>query len=916
MAEALKLTHAFGYNKDLPLAVINLCDGSKRCIFFASGNTGVVFDYAAGHQVLLRGHRNPISCIAASTDRRWLVTADSGKDSLLIVWDAASGIAVKTISNPHVRGVAAVDISPDSMLLATLSVELPQVFSVWEWTLDNERPLSHSTRIPSNDTQISLRFHPGDSRHILTNGSKRVFFWSIADDDRSLSFFSPPSSTREFKQSVGRFTKSVFVPKTDCAVTGTTEGDLILWDRIEKKAIKVVRVHNSTVEVVEVIGKHIVTGGADGLIRFYDFNFHIMAWFEDLNAGPVKGISFHAFQDAEAEEDPSDVFRMRFYSPDFIVNTDRALVLDVESSLFEEVDPEKRRGVLILQGQDTEVSSLSTHPELPVLAVGSVAGQLHLWNYAVKKLLLVSIFQRMRICCLAYDQVEGKYLVVAFDTGMIKILDGNTLEELITFEHSRSRIRDIVFSRDATYFATSDDEHCVGIYKWGHRDENPSKPIEWTFIGRYKTHLKRISGLAFGNGHHLISCAEDRRLVEYSVDTSSMREGVKLQSAQKIEQSLIPTAMFYDDVEGKLIFATDQGKFRLYNAQDLVCEKTVLAPSFGPGQIHFIRHLGVHGPESNRYVAYAMKENVIGICKLPLDGNPYKSMGVIAHPGPIHNLSVSSDGRFAFSTGGKDSSVLMWTVQAGKLDEFERHHGTSGKAGSKVEPYLSLIPGGADSFIYKDFTDYFYYAQIRTQGEATTSPRKIVGYIPFEQVPNVMRAVGFFPSERAVLDMYNELERSPDLARPGWVDFDTSFLLYVNHRPPRGITSSDICRAFKVVGAQVQDEALPRPVFMDVMRHRGEPVSGEEMSQCVLSLLGTTEGEQALPLQLTVRYLAGELLQFQDFVEDAEAGTGAGVDENADPSLSNANRQDGDIDDNDDDDLSVAFTDGTISGEA
>jgi cilia- and flagella-associated protein 251 len=35
------------------------------------------------------------------------------------------------------------------------------------------------------------------------------------------------------------------------------------------------------------------------------------------------------------------------------------------------------------------------------------------------------------------------------------------------------------------------------------------------------------------------------------------------------------------------------------------------------------------------YVAYSTTERVVGLMKLPLDGDPGKSMGLIAHPGKI-----------------------------------------------------------------------------------------------------------------------------------------------------------------------------------------------------------------------------------------------------------------------------------------
>ena len=42
---------------------------------------------------------------------------------------------------------------------------------------------------------------------------------------------------------------------------------------------------------------------------------------------------------------------------------------------------------------------------------------------------------------------------------------------------------------------------------------------------------------------------------------------------------------------------------------------------------------------------YATYEKVLGLVQLPLDGNPNKCMGLIAHPGPIAAISVSYDGK-------------------------------------------------------------------------------------------------------------------------------------------------------------------------------------------------------------------------------------------------------------------------------
>ena len=42
------------------------------------------------------------------------VTADSGEDSMLIVWDSLSGTPVRTFLNPHPDGIRCLDLSMDN----------------------------------------------------------------------------------------------------------------------------------------------------------------------------------------------------------------------------------------------------------------------------------------------------------------------------------------------------------------------------------------------------------------------------------------------------------------------------------------------------------------------------------------------------------------------------------------------------------------------------------------------------------------------------------------------------------------------------------------------------------------------------------------------------------------------------------
>jgi hypothetical protein len=46
---------------------------------------------------------NPITAVCVSKDKRWIATADSGEDSMIVVWDSSTATPVtyytKTIKN-------------------------------------------------------------------------------------------------------------------------------------------------------------------------------------------------------------------------------------------------------------------------------------------------------------------------------------------------------------------------------------------------------------------------------------------------------------------------------------------------------------------------------------------------------------------------------------------------------------------------------------------------------------------------------------------------------------------------------------------------------------------------------------------------------------------------------------------------
>lgn len=72
---------------------------------------------------------------------------------------------------------------------------------------------------------------------------------------------------------------------------------------------------------------------------------------------------------------------------------------------------------------------------------------------------------------------------------------------------------------------------------------------------------------------------------------------------------------------------------------------------------------------TDNYLAYSTKEKIVGIIKLPLEGNPNNTMGLIAHPDKITAISATSDGKYLFTSGSDDLAINIWYIDVAALEK-------------------------------------------------------------------------------------------------------------------------------------------------------------------------------------------------------------------------------------------------------
>lgn len=847
---SLNMCWAFGVNKHVP--VHNLSSGGRKMALFVCAHVGVMFDWEGNKQELLQGHCNVISCTCVSEDRRWIATADRGTESMVIIWDSFTTIPVQTIFEAHPDGCAAIAMSPDAKYIATISYNLPQTVSVWDWTNNGETPMCSATLDGNFGKQTYITFNPEDSSELVSNSESQVVFYSW--NENTLEYVAPPLTDKDFNRSVGQYSQSIFQLQSPRALTATSCGNIVVWEHAggdlpcNRKAFKIVKLQEKALTVLTTADKYIVTGDVAGHVRFLDQQLRLTNWYKHFNAGPINAVSMSyspKIVDAQTPKDQtyypasSTLEGIPFVVNDFVISTLTANVA------YFCTDGSKLQ--FILKEHDSDTHALARHPSEPRLCVGGYSGLLQLWDYEKKELLMSRVFdqRQLKIQCLTFNP-SGDLLAIGFTNGSVRILDGLTLKEegcgdgLAVFSHCHDCITNIKFSHDSSYLATSDLDRCVTVFKA--QKDDLDQP--WVYIGKQRAHYKTIQDISFGialdsNLPRLLSLGQDRVLVEYDLVNSST-DDLRLISSERIEQSAVPQCFtWYPPIvkENFLVVANDQFKLKLYNSTTKMCRRTLLGPTYGTPLRRLIA-LPPCNDRTTRYLAYITLDKV-GLQCLPLDGNPHKTMALIAHPEGVSNLVCSYDGKYLFTAGGEDCSVLMWEIN---LDALEA---AAALGGEGLVPFYGLLEGGRDGELFAELEDYFYYAQIRSQGVDTTETRQVSTKVPLAQVPYIMRALGFYPTEQEVDDMINELKFSNYVTTGKYVteiDLGEFIKLYVNHRPAFGISPFDLHEAFSKLGTPSDEGfALDRDNLLSLLQNKGEHMTEAEMAEVMSTLLGIGE---------------------------------------------------------------------------
>lgn len=311
---------------------------------------------------------------------------------------------------------------------------------------------------------------------------------------------------------------------------------------------------------------------------------------------------------------------------------------------------------------------------------------------------------------------------------------------------------------------------------------------------------------------------------------------------------------------------------RLYNPDAKSNSATFLGPTFGGPINHLIAFCSSAAAES--FLAYSTSERVIGLLAWPMDGDPAKTMGLIAHPGAVRAIAISYDGR-KLLTAGEDGSVNIWSVGSVALQGWASASLTPEEGVARWEKVID------NPELVQEIKEYFMYAQIKTQGEDSSAPRAIKGTIPATMLPDLCCAAGFYPSKSDVADMMSHITFMSHI-----IDRDASegltledvLAIYVNFRPLQDVSQDDIARAFLALGANPNTGRLARDNLLgEILQKSGEAMTLAEVQEIIKALTGATKLSKSMPNQIDASAFASDILGFEGGGEGEVKATGAAV---------------------------------------
>ncbi|XP_039440195.1 cilia- and flagella-associated protein 251-like [Culex pipiens pallens] len=818
----------FGFNPRVPLVNLTTRKDSREVVM-ASGNALIFYKLENQTEVAhtLVGHKSNVTMILSDASGRFVASADNLYS--INIWDregnpGGAPLAIRTIYEPFKSSeINAIGLSQDGRYLVAACSGSQHLLQLWQWTVGNDAP-DDSVELPSRLGKIkNIRFcaDHGKKNHFIITLENAVIFGYF--DPRKQKLFVEVPKKHGFQD----YNDSVFVDESARAVSVTGAGMVIVWaddkkidGQLKKQFLKYLHLKYASINVIKCCDRKLITGDDDGEIRFYDAHMRILYWFKQEDPEPIRTISFgvlprkYVFEGGQqsVNNEEEEVLCMDSLPRDVSLEGNpvivRSFIMATKSGRIYDVDIVQNKIQELYYPSGSIITSFDVHPKEQHLCSCDGNGKVTIFDLKEKQPIMslmvpIQRTRRGRITALNYSPC-GTFLVGGAENGYIWAINPATMiiSEDSPLQYSCEKIRQLVFAPDSKLLVFADDEGSVGLLQ----RENES----WKLLGKCVSH-KTVQVL-FVTPSRFLSIGDDRHLVEYKteigdsgrVETFNITERIKIeQSAHTVSALMLP--------EDRLLVSNDQLKLKIFDLNTFGILHTFLGPFLdGP-----VRELSLL--PGGQFITFMTNKNLY-IQQLPIDGNPFKYMGMFAHPKLLKASRPMKD-QLMFCFGEGDHAISMWRMNTVPLIENQKH------CGPGLDPFCTLLPGGKTGCYVKEMLSLFFYNQISPKNGDDDTEIAIRDAMDIRDIPNYMRSIGFHMTQFEEDNLTAEIAllNTPSLT------FAEVVQLFLNHRSLLNPSCEDIQAALTCVTGGIF-ESVELGSFVGALSSLGERIDARELN--------------------------------------------------------------------------------------
>jgi len=308
------------------------------------------------------------------------------------------------------------------------------------------------------------------------------------------------------------------------------------------------------------------------------------------------------------------------------------------------------------------VISVAFSPDGQQLATSDTSGEIHLWQIATGKQLLICSGHAHWTWALAFSP-DGEFLASASDDYLVKLWEVKTGECLKTFRGHTYSVNAISFSPDGQQIATSSQDATIRIWDVNAPVNRLQVDTDKSLLGIVDEciqiladHESRVWSIAFSpDGETLVSGSEDKTIRLWNARTGECQQ--TLQGHTNWVKSIAISS------DGRLVAS---GSFdqtvKLWDAETGNCLTTLQGHSSTVTSIAF-------SPDGQKLVSSSYDQTIklwditTGQCIRTLQG----------HSNRVWSVAFSPNGRL-LASGGDDHAAKLWDVETGQCTKTWKGH--------------------------------------------------------------------------------------------------------------------------------------------------------------------------------------------------------------------------------------------------